>query len=80
MKGANRRFRSGPVGPERREKVHLSPGGCNEGQAFRIRDNFGMRVICTGAFASLLFRLLAVHQYFTMESLILAQDERWLQA
>ena len=58
MKGANRRFRSGPVGPERREKVHLSPDGCNEGQAFRIRDNFGMRVICMEASASQPFAFL----------------------
>ena len=80
MKGANRRFRSGPVGPERREKVHLSPDGCNEGQAFRIRDNFGMRGDLYGGFCLPAFRLLAVYQHFTMESLILAQDERWLQA
>ena len=55
MKGANRRFRSGPVGPERREKVHLPPDGCNEGQAFRIRDNFGMRGDLHGGFRLLAF-------------------------
>ena len=39
-----------------------------------------MRGDLYGGFRLLAFRLLAVHQYFTMESLILAQDERWLQA
>ncbi|WP_270769306.1 hypothetical protein, partial [Segatella buccae] len=42
-------------GPERREKVHLPPDGCNEGQAFRIRDNFGMRGDLYGGFCLLAF-------------------------